>query len=66
MADVICYVVVADATDIVENVTVWDGQPGWAPPAGMTAYPFPDGAVSPGWTWNNGKPQPPVDPQQSK
>lgn len=61
MPDVVRYVVVADATDIVENVTVWDGQPGWAPPVGTTAHSFPIGLVSPGWFWNNGKPQAPPE-----
>jgi len=60
MSDVIRYVVVDDTTGIVVNVIMWDGQPGWAPPAGMSAHLFPTGDVSPGWMWNNGKPQPPA------
>ena len=57
MSDVIRYVIVTDATGIVDNVTMWDGVSEWAPPAGMTAHPFPAGEVSVGWAWNNGSPQ---------
>lgn len=59
------HAVVNDITDIIENVIVWDGKPGWTPPEGSTAHPSPEGIFSPGWRWNNGSPvkteeEPPV------
>lgn len=38
---------------LVENVVLWDGQPGWATPAGTVCVKVPDGQpVGPGWTFS--------------
>jgi hypothetical protein len=44
---------------VVTNLIEWDGASQWAPPAGEIAQPFANGAVNPGWLWNDGNP---VDP----
>lgn len=52
---------------IVENLTEWDGNAEtWHPPEGAKAEAFPEGAVSIGWTWNDGTPVDPNPPAAPK
>jgi len=49
------YLIINDATRVVETVALWDGKPGWAPPAGYSAElettPTSAGAVKSGNTF---------------
>ena len=56
MAAAARYAIVNIATDIIVNLTTWDGQSAWTPPEGCAAHLYPTGPLSAGWLWNNGSP----------
>lgn len=60
------YALVNNETNVVENVTVWDGteESGWSPPEGFSAIEIPDGlSVGAGWSYVDGVFIPPDAPE---
>lgn len=47
------YAVINSETGIIENMVVWDGEPGWSPPAGYTAINSIGNATI-GWSYSGG------------
>lgn len=43
------YAIVDDATKVILNTCVWDGQPPWTPPQGTTAVNVEEVFCGPGW-----------------
>ncbi|WP_248769052.1 tail fiber assembly protein [Pseudomonas sp. MWU12-2345] len=60
------YAVVDVSTNVVVNMIVWDGLPGWAPEDGQIAVEVIDPATTMGWLYVDGQlvapPPPPVVP----
>jgi hypothetical protein len=48
------YAVISSATNIVENVIVWDGVTPWTPPAGCYTVAIGDSGAGIGWSYING------------
>lgn len=52
---------IIDATALVINVVVWDGQPPWTPPEGCSAVVLPEGSgAGIGWIYIDGEFIPPA------
>ncbi|WP_237154982.1 hypothetical protein [Oryzibacter oryziterrae] len=60
MNDVRTYALV-DASGLVDNIILWDGNDGWIAPAGLSAVLCPE-QVGPGWTRRGDDWLPPLSP----
>lgn len=56
------YAIVNDATHVVENVVLWDGESEWVPPEGSTPVADPDKQARIGGTYQDGHFVPPENP----